>query len=130
MRKTMEKTTQKERRQKSFYRGIRAEKWAAWWLRCKGFHIAKIRFKTKCGEIDLIARRGNLVLIVEVKARSTLAEAMAAVSRVNEKRIEAAADIWLAQQKDRALLCVRFDLIAILPWRWPQHIPAFFMSDK
>ncbi|MET3560740.1 putative endonuclease [Bartonella japonica] len=121
---------QKSRRQKAFYRGVRAEKWAAWWLRFKGFHIAEIRFKTKCGEIDLIARRGNLVLIVEVKARSTLAEAIAAVSWRNEKRIEAAADIWLARQKDHSLLCIRFDLIAILPWHLPQHIPAFFTSDK
>ncbi|MCL6229286.1 YraN family protein [Bartonella bilalgolemii] len=117
---------QKKRKQVSFYQGIRAEKWAAWWLRLKGFRIVKRRFKTKCGEIDLIARRGNLVLIVEVKARSTLAEAMTAVCRTSEKRIEATADIWLAQQKDRSLLCVRFDLIAILPWCWPQHIPAFF----
>ncbi|WP_019222303.1 YraN family protein [Bartonella rattaustraliani] len=121
---------QKARRQKAFYLGIRAEKWAAWWLRFKGFHIAETRFKTKCGEIDLIARRGNLVLIVEVKARSTLEEAMAAVSWANEKRIEAAADIWLARQRDYSLLCVRFDLIAILPWRLPQHIPAFFTSHK
>ncbi|MBB4076890.1 putative endonuclease [Bartonella fuyuanensis] len=121
---------QKKQKQKSFSRGIRAEKLAAWWLRCKGFYIAEMRFKTKCGEIDLIARRGNLVLIVEVKARSTLTEAMEAVSRINEKRIEAAANIWLARQKDYALLSVRFDLIAILPWRWPQHIPAFFTSDK
>ncbi|UNF39778.1 YraN family protein [Bartonella krasnovii] len=120
---------QKKQRQKSFYRGVRAEKLAAWWLRFKGFHIAAMRFKTKCGEIDLIARRGNLVLIVEVKARSTLAEAMEAVSHMNERRIEAAADIWLARQKDYALLSVRFDLIAILPWRLPQHIPAFFTSD-
>ncbi|WP_455473861.1 YraN family protein [Bartonella sp. B30(2025)] len=121
---------QKERRKKSFYRGVRAEKWAAWWLRFKGFHIAETRFKTKCGEIDLIARRGNLVLIVEVKARPTLAEAMIAVSRMSEKRIEAAADIWLTRQKDRSLLSIRFDLIAISPWRLPRHIPAFFMSDK
>ncbi|WP_455476402.1 YraN family protein [Bartonella sp. B17] len=121
---------QKERRQESFYKGVRAEKWAAWWLRFKGFHIAEIRFKTKCGEIDLIARRGNLVLIVEVKARPTLAEAMIAVSRVNEKRIKAATDIWLARQKDHFLLSIRFDLIAILPWRFPHHIPAFFTSDR
>ncbi|WP_273789729.1 YraN family protein [Bartonella sp. ML70XJBT] len=121
---------QKKQRQRSFYRGVRAEKLAAWWLRFKGFHIAEMRFKTKCGEIDLIARRGNLVLIVEVKARSTLAEAMEAVSRMNEKRIEAAADIWLARQKDYALLSVRFDLIAILPWHLPQHIPAFFTSNQ
>nr|WP_275064705.1 YraN family protein [Bartonella sp. AU55XJBT] len=126
----MRKMIQKRQRQKSFYRGVRAEKLAAWWLRFKGFHIAEMRFKTKCGEIDLIARRGNLVLIVEVKARSTLVEAMEAVSHMNERRIEAAADIWLARQKDYALLSVRFDLIAILPWRLPQHIPAFFTSDQ
>ncbi|WP_455476765.1 YraN family protein [Bartonella sp. B41] len=121
---------QKERRRKSFYRGIYAEKLAAWWLRFKGFYIAEVRFKTKCGEIDLIARRGNLVLIVEVKARSTLAEAMEAVSWMSEKRIEAAADLWLSRQKDHHLLCVRFDLIAILPWRLPYHVPAFFTPCK
>ncbi|EJF78757.1 UPF0102 protein [Candidatus Bartonella washoeensis Sb944nv] len=126
----MHRALQRERRKKSFSRGVRAEKWAAWWLRFKGFHIAEIRFRTKCGEIDLIARRGNLVLIVEVKARSTLDEAITAVSPMNERRIEAAADIWLARQKDHALLCVRFDLIAIVPWRFPHHIPAFFTSDK
>lgn len=96
----------------------------------KGFYISEIRFKTKCGEIDLIARRGNLVLIVEVKARPTLIEAINAVSPINEQRIEAASDIWLARQKDRSLLCVRFDLIAVLPWRFPHHIPAFFESYR
>ncbi|OPB29982.1 YraN family protein [Bartonella sp. WD12.1] len=121
---------QKKHKQKSFYKGIRAEKWAAWWLRLKGFHIAEMRFKTKCGEIDLIARRGNLVLIVEVKARSTLTETMTAVCQVNEKRIISAANVWLAQQKDYSLLCIRFDLIAILPWCWPHHIPAFIESHR
>ncbi|WP_336276581.1 YraN family protein [Bartonella sp. CB178] len=121
---------QKKRRRRFFYRGVRAEKWAAWWLRLKGFRIAEARFKTKCGEIDLIARRGNLVLIVEVKTRPTLVEAMMAVSRASEKRIEAAADVWLARQKDRSLLSVRFDLIAIVPWCFPRHISAFFTSDK
>ncbi|MFT4347424.1 YraN family protein [Bartonella ancashensis] len=119
---------QKKDKQKFFYRGIRSEKWAAWWLRLKGFHIVARRFKTKSGEIDLIARRGNLVLIVEVKARSTLSEAMMAVSRMNERRIKAAADVWLAQQKDYAALCVRFDFIAILPWRLPYHVSGFFES--
>ncbi|AQX31083.1 putative endonuclease [Bartonella schoenbuchensis R1] len=99
-------------------------------MRLKGFHIAEMRFKTKCGEIDLIARRGNLVLIVEVKARSTLTEAMTAVCQVNEKRIISAANVWLARQKDYPLLCVRFDLIAILPWRWPHHISAFIESHR
>ncbi|MCZ2328752.1 YraN family protein [Bartonella sp. F02] len=118
------------KKQKAFYRGIEAEKWAALWLRMKGFHIVETRFKTRCGEIDLIARRGNLVLIVEVKARSTLAEAILSIDQMKKKRIESAADIWLARQKDYSLLCIRFDFIAILPWRFPYHIPAFFISDR
>ena len=35
----------------------------------KGYRIVARRYRTKLGEIDLIARRGDLVLIVEVKAR-------------------------------------------------------------
>jgi putative endonuclease len=39
-------------------------------------------------------------------------------------RIEAAADHWLARQPDYHKLSLRFDLIAVLPRRWPVHIPA------
>ena len=38
-------------------------------LMLKGYRIVARRHRTKLGEIDLIARRGDLVLIVEVKAR-------------------------------------------------------------
>ncbi|MHC5307584.1 YraN family protein [Bartonella sp. LJL80] len=117
-----------KRRKQAFLRGITAETRAAWFLRLKGFHIAARRFKTRHGEIDLIARRGNLVAIVEVKARPTLAEAMDAVGIVNSRRIEAAADIWLAQQADRNALDLRFDLVAVMPHRLPRHVPAFFQS--
>lgn len=115
-------------KQKAFLRGIRAEKLAAWWLRFQGFSIIARRYKTRSGEIDLIARRGTLVLIVEVKRRKTLVEAIEAISKYNEKRIEAAADIWLARQVDQHLLCLRFDLIAICPWKLPQHVKALFQS--
>ncbi len=56
----------------------------------KGFRIVARRYRTKLGEIDLIARRGDLVLIVEVKARKTLIEAMDAIARESERRIEGA----------------------------------------
>jgi len=39
---------------------------------------------------------------------------------------EAAADLWLARQPDFARLSVRFDLVAILPRRWPVHVPDLF----
>lgn len=118
MRKTVKE------KQQAFSRGIWAERFAAFALMLKGFRIVERRYKTRFGEIDLIARRGTLVLIVEVKARDSVEAAMDAVSHTNLKRIEAAADHWLARQSGREELNLRFDLIAVLPRRWPVHIPA------
>jgi putative endonuclease len=92
----------------------------------KGYRIVARRYRTRLGEIDLIARRGNLVLIVEVKVRKTLIEAMDALARQSERRIENAADLWLARQPDHARLSVRFDMVAVLPRRWPVHVENAF----
>ena len=92
----------------------------------KGFRIVARRYRTKLGEIDLIARRGDLVLIVEVKARRTLLEAMEAIARESERRIEGAADLWLMRQPDYGRLSIRFDMVAVLPWRWPVHVENVF----
>lgn len=112
-----------EKRRRGFRKGHRGERLAAWALRLKGYRILAVRHRTKRGEIDLIARRGDLVAIVEVKVRGTLTEAMDAVGPEAQRRIEAAADLWLARQRDHARLSLRFDIIAILPWRWPVHVP-------
>ncbi|QND51337.1 YraN family protein [Phyllobacterium sp. 628] len=116
------------RRHKAYKRGHSAEYVAALALMLKGFRIVERRYRTKLGEIDLIARRGDLILIVEVKARRTLEQAMEAVSATTMRRIESAADLWLARQPDHAKLSLRFDMVAILPWRWPVHVPAMFMA--
>lgn len=113
-------------RQNAYRRGHRSEWLAAAAIMMKGFRIVARRFKTRSGEIDLIARRGDLVLIIEVKARPTLIAAMEAISRASERRIEAAANQWLTRQKDYARLSVRFDLVAVLPWRWPVHVENVF----
>ena len=104
-------------------RGDRGEWLAAWALRLKGYRILARQYRTKLGEIDIIARRGDLVAIVEVKARPTLTAAMDAVGLTAQRRIEAAADLWLARQKDHARLSMRFDIVAVLPGRWPVHVP-------
>lgn len=114
------------RRRKSYRRGHRGESLAALALRLKGFRILARRYRTKLGEIDLIARRGDLVLIVEVKARPTLVEAMEAIAHESEWRIERAADLWLSRQPDYGRLSVRFDMVAVLPWRWPVHVDNIF----
>ncbi|WP_378945258.1 YraN family protein [Mesorhizobium sp. ANAO-SY3R2] len=115
-------------RRKAYARGHRGEWLAALALMLKGFRIVARRYKTKLGEIDLIARRGDLVLIVEVKARKTLVEAMEAVAYGSERRIEAAADLWLARQPDYGRLSVRFDMVAVLPRRWPVHVENAFQG--
>ena len=116
------------KRRRSYRRGHRGEWLAAAALMAKGFRILARRYRTKLGEIDLIARRGDLVLIVEVKARRTLVEAMEAVARESERRIEGAADLWLARQPDYGKLSVRFDMMAVMPWRWPVHVENVFQG--
>ena len=110
----------------AYRRGHRGEWFAALALSLKGYRVLARRYRTPAGEIDLIARRGNLIIMVEVKARPTLLAAMEAVSYPAERRIEAAADLWLSKRSDYAKLSVRFDLVAILPRRWPVHVPNLF----
>jgi putative endonuclease len=120
----------RRRRHRAYRRGHRSEWLAAIALMFKGYRIVARRYRTKLGEIDLIARRGDLILVVEVKARPTLMEAMEALSRTSERRIEAAVDIWLARQPDHGRLSIRFDMVAVLPRRWPVHVPDAFQGRR
>lgn len=120
----------REKKRVAFFRGHNAERLAAIALMLKGFRIVARRYRTRLGEIDLIARRGNLVLIVEVKARTSLEAAQLAVTPQAMRRIEAAADMWLQRQPHHAELSLRFDLIAVRPRCWPKHFPAFFTSGN
>jgi putative endonuclease len=112
-------------------RGHRGEMLAELALRLKGWRIMARRYKTHLGEIDLIVRRGTLVAMVEVKARPTLTEAMDAVTHSAQRRIMAAAAMWLSRQPDAASLSIRFDIMAVLPGRflplrWPVHVQGAF----
>ncbi|MBN9070572.1 MAG: YraN family protein [Rhizobiales bacterium] len=118
------------RRLTAYRLGHRAEWLAALALLVKGYRIVARRYRTKLGEIDLIARRRDLVLIVEVKARPTLVEAMEAIGRMSERRIEGAADLWLVRQPDYARLSLRFDMVAVLPRRWPVHVENIFQGGR
>ena len=67
----------RQRRRRAYGLGRRAEWMAAWWLRLKGYRILARDFRVAVGEIDLIARRGRTLALVEVKARPDLATAQA-----------------------------------------------------
>jgi putative endonuclease len=117
-----------DKRFRAWRLGHRGEWLAAAALIVKGYRIVARRYRTKLGEIDLIARKRDLVAIVEVKARPTLLEAMDAVGYQAQRRIEGAADLWLIRQPDYAKLSLRFDLVAVLPRRWPVHVENLFQG--
>lgn len=114
----------------AYRRGHRGEWLASMALMAKGYRIVARRYRTKLGEIDLIARRGDLIAVIEVKARPTLASAMEAIGRESAHRIEGATDMWLARQRDYPKLSVRFDMVAVLPWRWPVHVENIFAGRR
>ncbi len=107
-------------------RGHIAEYRAALCLMLKGYRIVAMRYRTRLGEIDIIARRGDLVACVEVKARVSLEDAVFAVTDTAQRRIRAASDLWLSRQGDFHRLSVRYDIVAVTPWRWPRHLPDAF----
>ncbi|MEK1902560.1 MAG: YraN family protein [Rhizobium sp.] len=114
------------RRRKALRRGSAAEYIAAIFLMLKGYRILAMRHRTKLGEIDIIARKGDLAVFVEVKARADEMGAVDAVSYASQKRIRAASDLWLARQRDYARLSQRYDIVAILPGKLPRHFPDAF----
>ena len=109
-------TAMVERRQR-WRRGRRAEAWAVLWLRLKGYRILARNFRVPVGEIDVIAGRGRILALVEVKARADLATALAAVAPRQWQRIARAATWFAAADRDW-----RFDLMVIRPWRRPCHL--------
>jgi putative endonuclease len=116
-------------RRAAFARGLSAESRAALLLIAKGYRIAARRWKTPVGEIDIVARRRNLLVFVEVKARAGFDEAAFAVTPHQRRRILAAARAWLARHPDDATRAMRFDAVLVVPWRLPRHVPGAFDED-
>ena len=113
-------------RVEAFRTGISAEGRAAAFLIAKGYRILARRFRTPHGEIDLIARRRNVIAFIEVKARDNLDDAAYAVTPRQQARIIAAAQIWLMAHPEHAEYDLRFDAMLIAPRRLPRHVMAAF----
>lgn len=110
-------------------RGALAERLAELPLRLAGYRILARRYRVKGGEIDIVARRGDAIAFIEVKARPTLDEAMTAIDAVKRRRISRAARFWLAANPWAAALTLRGDAVYLAPWRWPRHVIAAVELD-
>ncbi len=122
------KAAPRPERQIAFRTGISAESRAAAFLIAKGFRILARRWKSPLGEIDIVARRRSLLVFVEVKARNSLDEAAESLNPRQQRRIAAAAEVWLAAHPDDSARDMRFDAILVAPGKMPRHIPAAFES--
>lgn len=103
--------------QKNFYKklfGGIGEKKSAKFLKKKGYKILEKNYKTKIGEIDIIAEKDGVIVFVEVKTRTDDSFGYAAEAvdrRKREKYFKVATEYLLKKQKiDSAC---RFDIIAI-----------------
>ena len=99
-------------RRKNDRRGRRAETIAAWYLRAKGYKVIARRVRTPVGEIDIIARHGDSLIFVEVKARATLDSAIFALHPAALRRIEAASRV-LAPRYGNGCTTTRIDAVLV-----------------
>jgi putative endonuclease len=113
----------------AFRVGLSAESRAAALLIAKGYRIVARRFRSPVGEVDIVARRGRVLVFVEVKARSQLDDAAESLLPRQQRRIAAAAAAWLAEHPDDVESNIRFDAVLVAPGRIPRHIPAAFETD-
>jgi putative endonuclease len=81
-------------RRAAFRLGLSAERQAAGLLLVKGYRVVARRFRSGVGEVDIVARHGDLLVFVEVKARERLDDAAEAVTPRQQRRIIAAAEAW------------------------------------
>lgn len=104
------------------YKGILGEFIASIYLMLKGFRIERRRFKTHCGEIDLIASKKDLIVFIEVKSRKSVEKCFNAIKNKQLYRIQRASQIFLKCNPSFAEYQIRYDVIFISDWCFPIHL--------
>ena len=107
--------------------GRRGERAAARHLTRRGWTIVAQRWRGAGGELDLVAARGDVMAVCEVKARADAAALVEPVTAAQQERIRRAAEAFLASRPDLAALSPRLDLITVRLGRWRarvRHLPG------
>ena len=110
--------------------GRRAEVVAALWLMAKGYRILGFRLATPLGEIDLLAQRGGVLAVIEVKSRTSLEAALEAVTYEQRARLRRAGAHIAASRAGLRDATVRLDLLALAPGRRPRHVPNAWVDGQ
>ncbi len=88
----------------------------------KGYQVLGFRMRSRAGEIDILARRGRILAVVEVKRRATMDAALNALTPDQHQRLLAAGRAVLQGRPGLAGLRLRIDMVALAPGRIPRHV--------
>ncbi len=97
----------------SYQKGIDAESIARDYLTTHGYEILKMRYKTKYGEIDIVACLNNMIAFIEVKARGSVEDALYSITPRMQARIQNAALMFISEHPQYQDYDMRFDVMAI-----------------
>ena len=106
----------------SYKTGLLAESIAILLLSLKFYRIIGRRYKTRLGEIDIIAIRGKTLIFIEVKKRSNTQELFESITTRQQQRITNAAEIFTSRNHIYSAHKKRFDAILITSNLFPVHI--------
>lgn len=109
--------------------GLRAEWRVAVWLMLRGHRILALRYKTPVGEIDLIAKRGQRLAIVEVKRRKTLDAALLSITPQLQRRVQNAAALWHRRQAPNFSGTIAYDVVALVPSPRSGLLKTHYLKD-
>jgi putative endonuclease len=95
--------------------GTLAENSACAFLEAQGFTIVTRNFLRRVGELDVVARSGELLVIAEVRtrARDDYGGAAASIGRAKQRRIAATAGLLLQRHPELRRCRVRFDVLVV-----------------
>ncbi|NDA08674.1 MAG: hypothetical protein EBZ18_04605 [Alphaproteobacteria bacterium] len=111
-------------RQRAEKHGRFAEIYAAVIYGFHGFRILERRYRTTLGEADLILRRGNLIVVAEIKYAGAGQSVDAVLPSMKQfHRIERTALLYQARHPENADAMLRLDIMVIRPWGFFRIFP-------
>ena len=96
--------------------GAAGEDAVARWYAAQGYDVVDRNWRCRDGELDVIARRGALLVFCEVKTRTSTRFGVPAeaVTPVKVARLRRLAMRWLAEHRDARARDLRFDVASVL----------------
>lgn len=109
--------------------GMQGEQQVARSLEQQGYTICAFNYRTRAGEVDIIARHGSVLAFIEVKTRRQASQTIAElVNNTKQKRIIKAALDYIQKHVPREQLVYRFD-VALVCDQTMTYIPNAFSAS-